>query len=384
MGEKPGNYVLEKICSDFDCGIDEPCDVNSRGIFAFSNQDHDSVCIFRNGKDISLRSVKIERAFYNIKISTDGEKVAAAAFNNFETVITIIDINSLITSEIELYETCGIDQIVWSNDDKKIMYVHYPNLFRVIDLDTKKVTKAKAKNLWSFDVCRFIPFFSADDRNIIAIFDECTIGIWSVANGDLIRTQSMSNISNLMPTSNPEKWIMIHMRNLFEISTNGEPMTTNLLAKCEAWIKYKSLSKDDKLFAYTNTNEECIALCDLERKHTTIFSICVDDKPITTTSTLGENYLMTRCFEIANDCKSLFAIDVRHHLLLKIGMIPNWNTKIHKLFPEETKHVIKMMLMMAKSRVTMTVLYNNKRKLHSVFIPREIMLHIFSFLQLNK
>lgn len=379
------NYVVEKLFS-IDHPIREPFDIHSFGIFAFGNDDGFSISVFRSGVDI--KATRIELAFYpkNLKISPGGKMIAVSDIVCL--TIYIVTISDLKESWIEFEDPLVVNSIIWSNDSKKIACITGSSTLRIFSVETcRPHLVIETGHLWNDEDRRFNPFFSVDDTEIITIQDSEIICIWDTSKGILNRSYQCKQMTNLIPTSDPEKMLMISDNKLFELMMKRRPAIVKLKVEMVTLIgRCFSLSTDEKLFAWMgNGSGNFISSYDMRQRQRIINYMWVTVGPNKTFLNGTEpSPLTARRIKFSRDSESLFAIDDFNRLLVKIQLYPAWSIQNHKLFPTQTRMVIKMMLMMAKSRVTMTVLSNKKRKLHSVFIPREIMLHIFSFLQLNK
>jgi WD40 repeat protein len=377
------NYVVERLAS-IDHAINEPLDVHSLGIFAFGNDDGFSISVLKNGVDEKV--TRIELTFYpkNLKISSDGKMIAVS--DTVCLAIYIVTIRDLKESWIEFQDPLIVSSIVWSNDSKKIACITGSSTLRIFSVETcRPHLVIETGHLWNDEDRRFNPFFSVDDTEIITIERSEIICMWDTSKGILNRSHQCKQMTNLIPTSDPEIILMISSNRLCEIMMKRRPVLINPKAETVTLIgSFFSLSTDEKLFAWMgNGSGNFINIYDMSRGIINYMWVTVGPNKNFMTGTEPAP-LMTRRIKFSRDSESLFAIDDHSHLLVKIQLYPAWSIQNHKLFPTQTRMVIKMMIIMAKTRVTMTVLSNNKRKIHSVFIPREIMLHIFSFLQLNK
>jgi hypothetical protein len=403
--------ISEEIAR-LECDAKSPCDIHPDGIFAICNTTRDGKgkITIVSGDDNHEKTIsEIETTMVNkIKISPDGGKVALSYKNGG---FRIVDIHSFTGSQNGDFVR-NVTDIVWSHDSKSVVSIH---LAGTIHIWTVKTAEVRATILTpriienEFAVVR-TAIFSADDELVISCSDIHAISIWNSKSGDWIKDVCIPFIAfHITNTFNSEEFIVTSdsSSTIYIINIKNSKMRRIELSDDVNYPKIRKVTYHPD----TNVNDTWIT----DRFRTTVSIIdtrprgenALPDRIITNTwiantsgttvvtfNSLGnrivlydlekrveKNIVLKSGINIkkitsigfSRDGKNLLVIDEQCGTIARIVIPQNWSIGSHALFPPEMRRLIRLLMMIATTKTP-------KRKKQITTIPKDTMMHIFSFL----
>lgn len=414
MSAIKASYPLRCISEEIarlECDDKSPCDIHPDGIFvAYKDKgDEKGEMTIVSGDDNHKNTISTIQATSvdKIKISPDGEKVALSG--NKYCPFRIVNIHSFVGNLNGSFVRSVID-IVWSHDSASVVSIHASGIIIIwMAKSTKVIATISPRNKENEFVVIRAAVYSADDKMVISCSDTHTICIWNSNNGEWIKDVCIPFIAfHITNTFNSEEFVVTSdsSSTLYIINIKNSKMRRIELSNDVNYPKIRKVTYHPDI----NINDTWIT--DRFRKTVSIIDTrprgenVLPDRIITNTwitntsgttlatfNRLGDRivlYDLERRVEksivlkrgitikkitsigFSRDGKNLLVIDGQCGTIVRIVIPQNWSIGSHALFPPEMRRLIRL-LMIATMKTP-------KRKKQITTIPKDIMVHIFSFL----